>query len=234
MSSNIAGTGTDSQPKKRYVVFSVRQVRGNLCKRIKKFKRFLTNLRIDRRSGLSSVRSGSSTPEEPLIPHTDKTKEDIEPQKPAEEEFAAQIPEEQEEFSPAKHLNLHPSQVRSGSGTTATGKRGSAESTPKDTTRIDAFPKGNFKNDVAHVPLINRWDNHPSMRRKTNQPASLHEYWDMQMRLRGMRHVPESNHSSSETDEDDLGKNKRFDDKQDLPAKKDPGKKVMPEDINSS
>ncbi|KAK4865216.1 hypothetical protein LT330_001839 [Penicillium expansum] len=180
MSSNIAGTGTDSQPKKRYVVFSVRQVRGNWCKRIQKFKRFLTNLRIDRRSGLSSVRSGSSTPEEPLIPHTDKTKEDAETQKPAEAEFAAQIPKEQEEFSPAKHLNLHPSQVRSGSGTTATGKR---------------------TDDVAHVPLINRWDNHPSMRRKLNQPASLHEYWDMQMRLRGMRHVPESNYSSSETDE---------------------------------
>ncbi|KGO64181.1 hypothetical protein PITC_086770 [Penicillium italicum] len=222
MSSNIAGTGTVPQPKKRYVVFSVRQVRGNWCNRIKKLKRFFTNLRVHRHFGLSSVRPDDNTPEEPLIPKTDKAKEDIEPQSPAEAESAEETPKEQDESSPAEVPNLDPSQVRSGSGIAATGKRyfkylrvppnspdrDSAETTPKGTTRINVFPKENFKSphvvqkaketsrtvNVARVPLINRWDNHPSVRRKPNQPASLHEYWEMQMRLRGLRIVPESNH----------------------------------------
>lgn len=162
MSSNVAGTGTDPQPKKR---FSVRGIRGNWRQRIKRFKKTLADIRADMRFGLSPARPDSSAREEVPIQQTNKAEdtnksdEDNEPHEAPAASFTEQTPKKEDESTPEKHPNRDPSQVRSGSGTTTAGKkyykylrvppnspdRGSVETTLKGKTRVDVIPDESFK-----------------------------------------------------------------------------------------
>ncbi|KAJ5597498.1 hypothetical protein N7537_007582 [Penicillium hordei] len=153
MSSNVAGTGADPQPKKR---FSVRPIHGNWRQSIKRLKRILADLRAGMHFGLSPARPDSSTRKEP---EDSKRSEDNEPHEAPAASFTEQTPKREDESSPAKHPNRDPSQVRSGSRTTTAGKkyykylrvpsnspdRGSVETTLKGKTRVDVIPDESFK-----------------------------------------------------------------------------------------
>ncbi|CAI7659635.1 unnamed protein product [Penicillium viridicatum] len=165
MSSNVAGTGADPQPKKR---FSVRPIRGNWRQRIKRLKKSLVDLRAGMLFGLSPARSDSSTreevpiqyinkledtnnPEDPNKPQdankpedTNKSDEDNEPHKVPGASFIEQTPKKEAESTPGKHPNQDPSQVRSGSRTTTAGKKDSFEMTFKGGTGVDVIPDKSF------------------------------------------------------------------------------------------
>lgn len=172
MSSNVAGTGADPQPKKR---FSIRPIRGHWRQRIKMLKKTLADLRADMCFSLSPARPDRSTREEVPIQHankpedtnkpdankpdTNKPEEDNEPHEAPLASFTEQTPKKEDESTPAKHPNRHPSQVRSGSRTTTAGKkyykylrvppnspdRGSVETTLTYEERVDVIRDTSFK-----------------------------------------------------------------------------------------
>lgn len=181
MSSNVAGTGDDPQPKKH---FSVHHIHGNWCQRIKRLKKILADLRADMRFSLSPARPDSSTREDAPIQHTNKPEvtnkpeEDNEPEKENETHealaasFTEQIPKKEDKSTPAKHPNRHPSQVRSGSRTTTAGKkyykylrvppnspdRDRVKTSPKYQKRVDVIRDESFKRPFIGQKTAESWN----------------------------------------------------------------------------
>ncbi|CAI7580868.1 uncharacterized protein N7487_010995 [Penicillium crustosum] len=187
MSLNVGETRTDSPPKKR---FSVRLIRGNWCQRIKRLKKILADLRADMRFSLSPARPDSGTHEEVLIQHANKSEdtnqpenitkpedatkleEDNEPHEAPAAGFTEQAPKKEDEYTPAKHPNWHPSQVRSGSRITTAGKkyykylrvppnspdRGGVDTSLKYQKRVDAIRDESLKRPFIGQKTNETWN----------------------------------------------------------------------------
>lgn len=101
----------------------------------------------------------ANKPEDTNKPDANKPEEDNEPPEAPLASFTEQTPKKEDESTPAKHPNRHPSQVRSGSRTTTAGKkyykylrvppnspdRGSVETTLTYEERVDVIRDTSFK-----------------------------------------------------------------------------------------